>query len=266
MLRFDAVSVSFDGRPTVADVDLAVGARELVVMVGPSGAGKTTLLRLAAGLAAPTAGRVTNRARRTAMVFQEPHLLPWESALDNAGVALAAIGIGRREARPEAERWLLRLGLRREDLDKRPAALSGGMRTRVALARAFVGAADLVLLDEPFASLDLGLRRDLQTLLRDLVVETGIAALFVTHDPTEAVRLADRLVVLSGRPGRVAADLPFAPTADPALVWSAAADLARRPEFAPVIAGLGDVVRPIPDPSHRNPQPTETTLSAGAHS
>lgn len=239
MLRFDAVSVSLDGRPIVAEVDLAVGRRELVVMVGPSGAGKTTLLRLAAGLATPTVGRVTNDARRTAMVFQEPRLLPWESALDNAGLALAAVGIGRREARVEAERWLLRLGLRRDDLDKRPAELSGGMRTRVALARAFVASVDLILLDEPFAALDLGLRRDLQTLLRDLVVETGTAALFVTHDPTEAVRLADRLTVLAGRPGRIVADMPFSPIADPALVWGAAADLARRPEFAPVVAGLG---------------------------
>jgi len=246
MLRFDDVSLSLDGRPIVAEVDLAVAPRQLAVLVGPSGAGKTTLLRLAAGLVEPTAGRVENRARHTAVVFQEPRLLPWESALDNAGLPLAAIGIGRREARPEAERWLLRLGLRRDDLDKRPAALSAGMRTRVALARAFVAAADLVLLDEPFASLDLGLRRDLQTLLRDLVVETGVAALFVTHDPTEAVRLADRLMVLAGRPGRLVADLPFVPTTDPALAWTAAAELARRPEFAPVMVGLGGTDRTPP--------------------
>ena len=238
ILGFDDVWWSIDGTPVLAHVRFALERRELAVMVGPSGAGKSSVLRLAAGLAEPSGGRVETDARRIAVVFQEPRLLPWETAVDNAGIGLSALGIGRREARPSAERWLARLGFRADDMAKRPDELSGGMRARVALARAFVVEPDLVLLDEPFAALDPGLRRDLQRLIRTLVDETGAAALFVTHDLPEAVRLADRILLLAGRPGRVVADTPMKPVADPAEVWRAAADLARRPAFAVLSGGL----------------------------
>ncbi len=239
MLTFDTVSWNAGATRILDATSFAVEARRLAVLVGPSGTGKSTILRLAAGLLTPASGRVVNGAHRCAMVFQDPRLLPWESALDNAGLPLEAIGIRRREARPEAERWLLRLGLRREDLAKRPAELSGGMKARVAVARAFVTAPDLVLLDEPFAALDLGLRRDLQALTREWVVETGVAALFVTHDLTEAVRLADRILVLAGRPGRIVADFGQMPVDGLPEVWQAAA-LSRRPEIASVLAGLAE--------------------------
>jgi NitT/TauT family transport system ATP-binding protein len=240
MLSFEAVGWSVGGTRILGAVDLTVGPGELVVLLGPSGVGKSTVLRLAAGLIAPETGRIDNAAASTAMVFQEPRLLPWESALDNVGLPLAAAGIGRRAAREEARRRLTRLGFGAADAAKRPAQLSGGMAARVAIARAFVAAPELVLLDEPFAALDLARRRDLQGLLRDLVDETGVGALFVTHDLGEAVRLADRILVLSGRPAAVTSVIAHRPIADPAAVWQAAADLARRPEIvAPFSAGAG---------------------------
>lgn len=238
MLEFSDVSWSAGGGRILGGVDLTIRAGELVALIGPSGVGKSTMLRLAAGVIAPTGGGVINGARRTAMVFQEPRLLPWESALDNVGLVLACDGLDRAAARIEAAKWLLRLGFARDDLDKRPARLSGGMKARVAVARAFVVDPDLVLLDEPFAALDLGLRRDLQALTRALVEETGVGALFVTHDLTEAVRLADRIVVLSGRPARIAADMTQSPVVALPEVWRAAAALSHRAELAPVLRGL----------------------------
>jgi NitT/TauT family transport system ATP-binding protein len=231
MLRFDAIAWHAGSQAILTDVSFAIRRGELAVLLGPSGVGKSTVLRLAAGLIAPSAGRIENRAGSTALVFQEPRLLPWETAVDNVGIALSARGLSRRDERAEARRLLARLGFAPEDMVKRPAALSGGMAARVAIARAFVAAPDLVLLDEPFAALDLRLRRDLQHLMRGLVEETGVTALFVTHDLTEAVRLADHILVLSGRPATVTASRPHTPVSDPSAIWQRAADLARRPEI-----------------------------------
>ncbi|WP_029002638.1 ABC transporter ATP-binding protein [Azorhizobium doebereinerae] len=241
MLAFERVSWSVGGQPVLGGVDLCIGRGELVVLIGASGVGKSSVLRLAAGLLEPTGGHVARRARRCAMVFQDPRLLPWESALDNVGLPLEAHGVVRADARVRAGRWLARLGFRAEDLAKRPGQLSGGMKARVAVARAFVVEPDLVLLDEPFAALDLGLRRDMQALTRSLVVETGVAALFVTHDLTEAVRLADRILVLAGRPARITAAIGQRPVAAWADIWQAAAAFARRPDIAPVLAGLTEL-------------------------
>ncbi|MFG1346786.1 ATP-binding cassette domain-containing protein [Xanthobacter autotrophicus DSM 431] len=233
MLVLDGLSLSFGGAPVLAGIDLAVRPGELVVILGRSGCGKTSLLRLAAGMVGADAGRVANGFSRTAMVFQEPRLLPWADARDNAAFALKAQGVRRGARRAAAEAILRRLGFADGDLSKRPAALSGGMQQRVAIARAFALKPDLVLMDEPFSALDVGLRHDLQSLLRAEVVGAGAAALFVTHDVTEAVRIADRIVVLSPRPARVVADLPQVPLAgasDPAAAYEAAAALLRHPE------------------------------------
>ncbi len=206
MLSFRRVGWSMGATRILHDVDLGVRGGEIVVLVGPSGVGKTTVLRLAAGLITATCGCVESETERVAMVFQEPRLLPWETALDNAALPLEAAGLKRAPARQVASRWLERLALSPADRQKRPAELSGGMKARVAIARAFVGEPDLVLMDEPFANLDRTLRADLQDLIRCLVDETGVGVLFVTHDLSEAARLADRVVALSGRPARVTAD------------------------------------------------------------
>ncbi len=223
--------VAFGGEPVIDGLDLTVAAGDFVVVLGPSGCGKTTLLRLAAGALAPISGSVSNGFARVAMVFQEPRLLPWSDALDNAAFGLKALGVARAERRRGAAEILIRLGLEAADHSKRPAALSGGMRQRVAIARALAIEPGLILMDEPFGALDVGLRRNLQNLVRDEAARTGLAALFVTHDIAEAVRLASRIIVLSSRPARIVADVANEPVASPPQILDAASAPLLRPEI-----------------------------------
>ena len=235
MLTFAGASLSISGEAVLAAIDLDVAPGEFVVLLGPSGCGKTTMLRLASGSLAPTAGRIENRFARTAVVFQQPRLAPWLTALDNAAFGLKAAGVARIARREQARALLRRLGLSDADLMKRPAALSGGMAQRVAIGRALAVKPDLILMDEPFAALEVGLRRRLQGLLRGEVSASGAACLFVTHDVVEATRLASRIVVLSPRPARIVADIASRPARDPAEGFEAAAALLRRPEVAAAI-------------------------------
>lgn len=237
MLRLEGACCEIGGTPVVADLDLCVAAREIVVLVGPSGIGKTTLLRLAVGLLTATSGTVSNGFARTTAVFQEPRLLPWASALDNVSLALETGDLGRTERRERAVRWLRRLGFDLADMAKHPAQLSGGMLARVAIARAFVGKPDFVVMDEPFAALDLVRRRDLQALTRSLCREQGAAALFVTHDLAEAVSLADRILLMAGRPGRIVAERVPTPPANQAGIWTSLADMLRDEAFAGLFGG-----------------------------
>lgn len=231
MLELRELSFSFDA-PVLSHISLHVAAGEFVALLGPSGCGKTTLLRLAAGALQPTSGEIHSAARSRAFVFQEPRLAPWLDAIDNAAFGLKALGAPSAERRRLAQDILLRLGLAAGDLHKRPAALSGGMRQRVAVARALAVRPQMLLLDEPFAALDVGLRRGLQDILAAETVDSGATTLFVTHDVTEAVRLASRIVVLSSRPAAIVADLPNALVRDPALIHEQAAALLRRAEVA----------------------------------
>ena len=189
----------------IDDIDLSIAAGEAVALVGPSGSGKTTLLGIAAGLITPWEGRVHSTFARPAMMFQEPRLLPWQRTLDNIALGLKALGHPRRERCDAAAALAQRLGLGVADLDKFPAALSGGMQSRVALARALAIAPDLLLLDEPFAALDVGLKHELHALLAAERQRSGVAVLMITHDVMEALCLADRIVVLAGKPGRIVA-------------------------------------------------------------
>jgi NitT/TauT family transport system ATP-binding protein len=183
-------------------VSLAVAQGEFVCLIGASGCGKSTLLSLVAGLDKPTAGEIGVGGRRVGMMFQEPGLLPWLTAAGNVELALRARGVARPERRRRAGE-LLRM-VRLEDFGaKRPHELSGGMRQRVALARALAQDADVLLMDEPFGALDAMTRDILHEELDRICAEQALTVLFVTHNVREAVRLGDRVIVLSSRPGRV---------------------------------------------------------------
>jgi ABC-type nitrate/sulfonate/bicarbonate transport system ATPase subunit len=196
-------------------VDLAVQADELLAVVGPSGCGKSTLLELVAGLQEPDAGTVsvlggTNpTARREACGYmpQRDLLLPWRDALANAALALECQGVSRSEARRRAEPLFERFGL--ADFERaRPAELSGGMRQRVAFLRTLLPGRPVLLLDEPFGGLDSLTRSSMQRWLADALAQEPRTVLLVTHDVEEAVFLAERIAVLSPRPGRVVAEIP----------------------------------------------------------
>ena len=238
MLRLDGVEIARGGQTILTGVTLYVAAGETVVLMGRSGIGKTSLLHAAAGLLPPRAGGITVNGRR-AMVFQEPRLLGWRSALDNAALGLKALGVARRERRERAEALLRELGLRSIDLPKPPRALSGGMQQRVAIARALAIEPAVLLLDEPFAALDPGLRAELQHCLGGVVARRGVAAVLATHDLIEAVRLGGRLVLLAGRPAVMTLTQPLpalpSPSTD-AAVFEACAALLRLPTIA---EGLG---------------------------
>jgi NitT/TauT family transport system ATP-binding protein len=216
-VRLRGVSKSFrQGRSVVTaldDISLTAHAGEFVCIVGASGCGKSTLLSLVAGLDQPSSGEVSSGNRRPALMFQEPALFPWLTAARNIEVPLRARGVPKRQRRARVDELLATVRLS-DFADARPHQLSGGMRQRVALARALAQDADTLLMDEPFGALDAITRDHLHTELERIVAECGLTVLFVTHNVTEAVRLGDRVVVLSSRPGRVIAEVPV-PTPRP---------------------------------------------------
>jgi ABC-type nitrate/sulfonate/bicarbonate transport system ATPase subunit len=191
-------TVALDG------IDLTVRGGEVVAIVGPSGCGKSTLLELFAGLQEPDEGLVI--ARHSALMPQRDLLLPWRDGLSNAGLALECAGASRAEARRAAEPLFERFGLA-EFERALPAELSGGMRQRVAFLRTLLAGRPLLLLDEPFAALDAITRAEMQQWLAQALADEPRTVVLVTHDVEEALFLADRVVVLSPRPGRVVAEL-----------------------------------------------------------
>ncbi|MEA2298551.1 MAG: hypothetical protein QOF77_1487 [Solirubrobacteraceae bacterium] len=198
------------GAPPLLALDslsLDVAPGEIVAVVGPSGAGKTTLLELVCGLQQPDAGEV--RAEPAALMPQRDLLLPWLDALDNAALALRLAGRSRADARRLAASTLVALGLAGFE-ERRPRELSGGMRQRVAFARTLLSGRPVLCLDEPFGALDAITRSELRGWLDGVLQVEPRTVLLVTHDVEEAVVLADRLLVLSARPGRVLAELPVA--------------------------------------------------------
>jgi len=187
-------------------VSLTVGQGEFVCLIGASGCGKSTLLSLVAGLDSATAGEVAVGGR-VAMMFQEPGLLPWLTAAGNVELALRARKVPRDERRERTAELLKLVRLTGFD-GKRPHELSGGMRQRVALARALAQDADVLLMDEPFGALDAMTRDLLHDELDRICAEQTLTVLFVTHNVREAVRLGNRVIVLSSRPGRVIEEYP----------------------------------------------------------
>ncbi|HEU0131371.1 MAG TPA: ABC transporter ATP-binding protein [Mycobacteriales bacterium] len=198
------VTKSFGNGPAVLDrVDLDVRPGEFVCLVGASGCGKSTLLSLVAGLEQPSSGTVHHHGNAAALMFQEPALFPWLTAGQNVELALRLRGVPRGARRVEAERLLALVRLEGQ-ARKRVHELSGGMRQRVALARALAQDASVLLMDEPFAALDAITRDALHEELTRVWAEVGLSVLFVTHNVREAVRLGQRVVLLSSKPGRVA--------------------------------------------------------------
>ena len=200
----DAVDKSYGPVAALRGITLAVAAGEFVAVVGPSGCGKSTLLELVCGLQRPDAGEV--RAPRAVLMPQRDLLLPWYSAIDNAALALRNQGMGRREAREAAGALFERFGLAGFE-GARPEELSGGMRQRVAFLRTLVAGKPILALDEPFASLDAISRAEMQEWLAGALRVDSRTVLLVSHDIEEALYLADRVVVLSARPGGIVAEM-----------------------------------------------------------
>jgi len=200
----------------VDGVDLTVQSGEFVSLVGPTGCGKTTILNLVAGLLAPDAGRVEvfgeplqGINRRATYLFQQDVLLPWKTAEENVMLGLLFRRVPKETARERARAWLARVGLRGFE-DRYPYQLSGGMRKRVALAQSLIVNPEILLMDEPFAALDVQTRQIMENDLLRIWQEERKTVLFVTHDLDEAIALSDRVVLLSAGPAaRPVAEFPI---------------------------------------------------------
>jgi len=219
LIRFDNVTKEFPrpdggGRFTAVDrLSLTIEKGEIVAVLGKTGCGKSTMFNLLAGLIEPTSGTVQVTGHdpfrdfdffrgKMGIVFQNDRLMPWRSALDNVVLGLEILDSKRSDAEPVARRWLERLGLSGHENDW-PHALSGGMRQRVSIARAFAVEPDILLCDEPFSSLDEMTARDLRAEFVRLVRQNGKTAVFITHHINEAMDVGDRIMVFH-RPARIA--------------------------------------------------------------
>ncbi len=221
-------------------IDLEIARREFVVFLGPSGCGKSTLLYLIAGLEHATSGTiesggvtVTGPGTDRGLIFQESSLFPWMTVGENVTFGLKLQGVGQAQRREVAAELLRKVGMS-EAADKRPDQLSGGMRQRAAVARALSLRPEVLLLDEPFAALDVQTRSKMQDFLIEVWRDSGASMLFVTHHIDEAVGLADRVVVFTARPGRIKSIVPI--------------DLprprdSRSPEFHAIADHLTDLLR-----------------------
>lgn len=208
-LCFEQVSKIYAGHPAVVEVDLTVPSGSFTALIGPSGCGKTTLLEIAAALIPATTGRVLLGGKpiirpgpETAIVFQHHNLFEWMTVQDNVAFGLRVQGISRHDRRLRAGKLLADVGLS-DHSQKLPRELSGGMRQRVAIARALVLNPQVLLMDEPFSSLDYQTRRVMQRYLLAMWHHAQATVVMVTHDLDEAIALADQIVLFSGSPGRI---------------------------------------------------------------
>jgi NitT/TauT family transport system ATP-binding protein len=236
-LRFAQVTKTFSGGTTaLAGASLAVSPGEFVAVVGPSGCGKSTLLRIASGLDDVTEGTVDAGTRRLGYVFQDPTLLPWRTVAQNTGLLAELEKLPRAERAKRVAGALELVGL--AGFEKHlPHQLSGGMRMRVSLARSLVLDPDVFLFDEPFGALDEITRERMNDELLRMFGLRGFAALFITHSVAEAVFLSSRVLVMSGRPGRVVADIPVPHR------YPRAPELRYTPEFAAVCGEVSGHLR-----------------------
>ena len=245
-MRVRGVSKRFGGVQALADVTLAIGSGEFMTLIGPSGCGKTTLLKIIGGLVAADTGevligdrRVTGPGRERSMVFQDFALLPWATVQRNVEFGLLLANVAREERETAARRYIAKVGLAGFE-DAYPGQLSGGMQQRVGLARALAVNPAILLMDEPFASIDEQTRRLFQDDLLALWSHERKTVVFVTHSMEEAIYLSDRVVVLSPRPGRVheILDVPLPRPRD-------AADVRASVDFTRLVDGLWKVLRKL---------------------
>ena len=237
LLHFSDVAMTFpNGTTALSGVDLTVKKGEFVTVVGPSGCGKSTLLRIASGLTPATAGETNVATKRIGYVFQDATLLPWRTVQANVELLAELNGIPKKTRVAEAAKAIELVGL--AGFEKHlPKTLSGGMRMRASLARSLTLDPELFLFDEPFGALDEITRERLNDELIKLFTEQQFAGLFITHSVSEAVYLSTRVVVMSGRPGKIVEtfDVPFAYPRDPEIRFT--------PEFAELAGEVSHALR-----------------------
>jgi NitT/TauT family transport system ATP-binding protein len=237
LLNFSDVAMTFpNGTTALSGVDLTVKKGEFVTVVGPSGCGKSTLLRIASGLTPATAGETHVATKRIGYVFQDATLLPWRSVQANVELLAELNGISKKARVAKAAEAIELVGLK--GFEKHlPKTLSGGMRMRASLARSLTLDPELFLFDEPFGALDEITRERLNDELIKLFTEQQFAGLFITHSVSEAVYLSTRVVVMSGRPGKIVEtfDVPFAYPRDPEIRFT--------PEFAELAGEVSHALR-----------------------
>jgi len=221
ILKFDRLSMRYmtrAGQPVLAmqDISAQIGRDEFVTILGPSGCGKSTLLKIAASVLRPTSGevwfdgeRLTRPTPKIGMIFQQPILLPWRNVLDNVLFPIQMMGLSVSKHKAAALALLRLVGLSGFE-QAMPGELSGGMQQRVSICRALIYDPTILLMDEPFAALDALTREELGIELLRIWSERKKTVLFVTHSVQEGILLADRVLVMTARPGRVAASLPIA--------------------------------------------------------
>ncbi len=209
-LKVENLSFSFGYDTILEEMDFEINEGEVVSIVGPSGGGKTTLLRLCAGLLDRQDGKIENSFTTQSIAFQDPRLLPWKNVIDNIAFGLKAMGVSTEEREKRAKEIALKFDLEESDFDKFPKELSGGMSQRVSFARALVTKPKLLFLDEPFSALDIGLKRELQNHIMELIAKKEITIFFITHDIMEAIRLSDKILLLSPDPvGKIVKEFTF---------------------------------------------------------
>ena len=212
-LEVNHISKCFDAKPILQDISITLNQGELVSLLGVSGGGKTTLFNIIAGLLPPDEGNVilngkdiTNQPGQISYMMQKDLLLPYRTIEDNAALPLLLKGVNKRDARTQVSPLFAQFGL--EGTQKKyPAQLSGGMRQRAALLRTYLFSQDVALLDEPFSALDTLTKRSIHQWYLDVMEKIQLTTLFITHDIDEAILLSDRIYLLSGSPGKIAAEI-----------------------------------------------------------
>ena len=208
-LKVSKLNHHFGFTEILNNINFELNKNQILSVVGPSGGGKTTLLHLCAGLLDVEEGTVENSFKSQSFAFQEGRLLPWKNVIDNIALGLLAKGVDKKDAIEQSQEIALKFGLEEDDFDKFPKDLSGGMKQRVSFARALVVKPSLLFLDEPFSALDIGLKKELQTILINMIDKKEITILFITHDLMEAIRLSDKILLLKADPGHIVKEFDY---------------------------------------------------------